>query len=51
MTVNDEKYEIPIPNDSIPTKWPHSAGLQYEAEEVRQSIMKGNKNLHIFFNL
>uniref|UniRef100_A0A4W3J4B1 Trans-1,2-dihydrobenzene-1,2-diol dehydrogenase n=1 Tax=Callorhinchus milii TaxID=7868 RepID=A0A4W3J4B1_CALMI len=43
LVVNREKQEFPLPEPSQPLNFPHSMGLRYEAEEVRQCLQKGLK--------
>lgn len=43
ITVNSEVESFPIPFGDISTNFENSAGLQYEAEEVRHCIMNGTR--------
>lgn len=41
LEVNGEVTQYPLPEPSLPLNFIHSTGLRYEAEEVRQCLLKG----------
>ncbi|XP_053722071.1 trans-1,2-dihydrobenzene-1,2-diol dehydrogenase-like [Synchiropus splendidus] len=43
LLVNDKQAEFPLPDPSLPLNFTNSTGLRYEAEEVRQCLLKGLK--------
>ncbi|XP_076012219.1 dihydrodiol dehydrogenase, tandem duplicate 1 [Genypterus blacodes] len=43
LVVNDKETEHPLPEPGLPLNFTNSTGLRYEAEEVRQCILKGLK--------
>ncbi|XP_037609765.1 trans-1,2-dihydrobenzene-1,2-diol dehydrogenase-like [Sebastes umbrosus] len=43
LVVNDKETEYPLPEPCLPLYFPNSTGLRYEAEEVRQCLLKGLK--------
>ncbi|KAM4596297.1 trans-1,2-dihydrobenzene-1,2-diol dehydrogenase-like [Fundulus diaphanus] len=43
LVVNDKKTEYPLPEPCLPLNFTNSTGLRYEAEEVRQCLLKGLK--------
>ncbi|MBN3308921.1 DHDH dehydrogenase, partial [Amia calva] len=43
LIVNGEETEYPLPKPSLPLNFLNSTGLRYEAEEVRQCLLKGLK--------
>ncbi|KAM9860935.1 trans-1,2-dihydrobenzene-1,2-diol dehydrogenase-like [Aulostomus maculatus] len=43
LVVNDEETEYPLPEPCLPMNFTNSTGLRYEAEEVRQCLLKGLK--------
>ncbi|KAJ3594180.1 hypothetical protein NHX12_006511 [Muraenolepis orangiensis] len=43
LIVNGEESQYPVPKPCLPTNFPNSTGMSYEAEEVRQCLLKGLK--------
>uniref|UniRef100_A0A665X329 Trans-1,2-dihydrobenzene-1,2-diol dehydrogenase n=1 Tax=Echeneis naucrates TaxID=173247 RepID=A0A665X329_ECHNA len=43
LVVNDKETEYPLPEPHLPLNFTNSTGLRYEAEEVRQCLLKGLK--------
>uniref|UniRef100_A0AAX7V5L7 Trans-1,2-dihydrobenzene-1,2-diol dehydrogenase n=1 Tax=Astatotilapia calliptera TaxID=8154 RepID=A0AAX7V5L7_ASTCA len=43
LVVNDKETEYPLPEPCLPLNFTNSAGLRYEAGEVRQRLLKGLK--------
>ncbi|KAJ8340674.1 hypothetical protein SKAU_G00353070 [Synaphobranchus kaupii] len=43
LVVNGKKTEYPLPQPSLPLNFVNSTGMRYEAEEVRQCLLKGLK--------
>uniref|UniRef100_A0A673BWJ0 Trans-1,2-dihydrobenzene-1,2-diol dehydrogenase n=1 Tax=Sphaeramia orbicularis TaxID=375764 RepID=A0A673BWJ0_9TELE len=43
LVVNDKETEYPLPKPCLPLNFTNSTGLRYEAEEVRQCLLKGLK--------
>lgn len=43
LVVNDKTTEYPLPEPCLPLNFTNSTGLRYEAEEVRQCLLKGLK--------
>ncbi|XP_036399245.1 trans-1,2-dihydrobenzene-1,2-diol dehydrogenase-like [Megalops cyprinoides] len=43
LVVNGKEREYPLPEPSLPLNFTNSTGLRYEAEEVRQCLLKGLK--------
>uniref|UniRef100_A0A3Q3KT83 Trans-1,2-dihydrobenzene-1,2-diol dehydrogenase n=1 Tax=Mastacembelus armatus TaxID=205130 RepID=A0A3Q3KT83_9TELE len=43
MVVNGKETQYPLPEPSLPLNFTNSTGLRYEAEEVRQCLLKGLK--------
>ncbi|XP_064192118.1 trans-1,2-dihydrobenzene-1,2-diol dehydrogenase isoform X4 [Anguilla rostrata] len=43
LVVNGKEEEYPLPQPSLPLNFVNSTGLRYEAEEVRQCLLKGLK--------
>lgn len=43
LVVNDKETEYPLPEPCLPMNFTNSTGLRYEAEEVRQCLLKGLK--------
>ncbi|XP_056875527.1 trans-1,2-dihydrobenzene-1,2-diol dehydrogenase-like isoform X1 [Takifugu flavidus] len=43
LVVNDKEMKYPLPEPSLPLNFTNSTGLRYEAEEVRQCLLKGLK--------
>lgn len=41
LIVNGEERHFPVPEPSLPLNFPNGTGLRYEAEEVRQCLLKG----------
>lgn len=41
LVVNDKEMEYPLPEPCLPLNFTNSTGLRYEAEEVRQCLLKG----------
>ncbi|XP_061733533.1 trans-1,2-dihydrobenzene-1,2-diol dehydrogenase-like isoform X1 [Nerophis ophidion] len=41
IVVNGEERNFPLPKPDLPLNFVHSTGLRYEAEEVRQCLLKG----------
>lgn len=42
LVVNDKETEYPLPEPCLPLNFTNSTGLRYEADEVRQCLLKGN---------
>uniref|UniRef100_A0A8C3S2J0 GFO/IDH/MocA-like oxidoreductase domain-containing protein n=1 Tax=Chelydra serpentina TaxID=8475 RepID=A0A8C3S2J0_CHESE len=42
LVVKGQREEFPLPTPSQPTNFPRSTGLRYEAQHVRQCLLKGN---------
>ncbi|XP_066558005.1 trans-1,2-dihydrobenzene-1,2-diol dehydrogenase isoform X2 [Amia ocellicauda] len=42
LLVNDTESQYPLPDPAMPLNFTNSTGLRYEAEEVRQCLLKGN---------
>lgn len=40
-TLNGKTTQYPLPEPSLPLNFTNSTGLRYEAEEVRQCLLKG----------
>ncbi|XP_061820477.1 trans-1,2-dihydrobenzene-1,2-diol dehydrogenase-like [Nerophis lumbriciformis] len=43
IVVNGKERNFPLPKPDLPLNFVHSTGLRYEAEEVRQCLLKGMK--------
>ncbi|XP_028299058.1 dihydrodiol dehydrogenase, tandem duplicate 1 [Gouania willdenowi] len=43
LVVNNNRMEYPLPEPCLPLNFTNSTGLRYEAEEVRQCLLKGMK--------
>lgn len=43
LVVNGKEEEYPLPQPSLPLNFVNSTGMRYEAEEVRQCLLKGLK--------
>ncbi|KAI9530502.1 hypothetical protein NQZ68_004520 [Dissostichus eleginoides] len=43
LEVNGKEMQFPLPEASMPLNFTNSTGLRYEAEEVRQCLLKGLK--------
>ncbi|KAM6980432.1 trans-1,2-dihydrobenzene-1,2-diol dehydrogenase-like [Aplochiton taeniatus] len=43
LVLNGKETEYPLPEPSLPLNFTNSTGLRYEAEEVRQCLLKGLK--------
>ncbi|TWW67463.1 trans-1,2-dihydrobenzene-1,2-diol dehydrogenase [Takifugu flavidus] len=43
LEVNGKVTEYPLPEPYLPLNFPNSTGMRYEAEEVRQCLLKGLK--------
>lgn len=43
LIVNDKETEFPVPEPCMPVNFINSTGMRYEAEEVRQCLLKGLK--------
>ncbi|CAL8382903.1 unnamed protein product [Arctogadus glacialis] len=43
LIVNGEETQYPLPEPYLPTNFLNSTGMRYEAEEVRQCLLKGLK--------
>jgi len=41
LVVNGEETQYPLPEPCMPLNYTNSTGLRYEAEEVRQCLLKG----------
>ncbi|CAI5646029.1 unnamed protein product [Oreochromis niloticus] len=41
LVVNDKETEYPVPEPYLPLNFINSTGMRYEAEEVRQCLLKG----------
>lgn len=42
LIVNGKETQYPLPEPYLPINFPNSTGMRYEAEEVRQCLLKGN---------
>lgn len=60
LEVNGKEMHFPLPETDLPLNYIHSAGLRYEAEEVRCCLLKGTNErrcktahllLHKFSNI
>ncbi|XP_049574444.1 trans-1,2-dihydrobenzene-1,2-diol dehydrogenase-like isoform X1 [Syngnathus scovelli] len=47
MVVNGKEKTYPVPEPHLPLNFVHTTGLRYEAEEVRQCLLKGMKECPI----
>lgn len=47
LVVNNKETEYPLPEPSLSLNFTNSTGLRYEAEEVRQCLLKGNEKQKI----
>lgn len=45
MVVNGKETQFPVPEPCLPLNFLHSTGMCYEAEEVRQCLLKGEVTL------
>lgn len=45
LEVNGKETKYPLPEPYLPLNFPNSTGMRYEAEEVRQCLLKGTCNL------
>ncbi|XP_016527024.1 uncharacterized protein LOC103138111 isoform X6 [Poecilia formosa] len=43
LVVNEKVTQYPVPEPSLPLNFTNSTGMRYEAEEVRQCLLKGLK--------
>ncbi|XP_071750427.1 trans-1,2-dihydrobenzene-1,2-diol dehydrogenase-like [Centroberyx gerrardi] len=43
LMVNGKETQYPVPEPYLPLNFPNSTGLRYEAEEIRQCLLKGLK--------
>ncbi|XP_029904037.1 trans-1,2-dihydrobenzene-1,2-diol dehydrogenase-like [Myripristis murdjan] len=43
LVVNEKEMQYPLPEPCLPLNFTNSTGLRYEAEEVRQCLLKGLK--------
>ncbi|XP_014849835.1 PREDICTED: uncharacterized protein LOC106922158 isoform X3 [Poecilia mexicana] len=43
LVVNEKVTQYPVPEPSLPLNFTYSTGMRYEAEEVRQCLLKGLK--------
>ncbi|KAM9410639.1 trans-1,2-dihydrobenzene-1,2-diol dehydrogenase [Pholidichthys leucotaenia] len=43
LVVNGKETQYPLPEPYLPLNFPNSTGMRYEAEEVRQCLLKGLK--------
>ncbi|XP_061567213.1 trans-1,2-dihydrobenzene-1,2-diol dehydrogenase-like [Cololabis saira] len=43
LVVNGKETQFPVPEPSLPLNFVNSTGMRYEAEEVRQCLLKGLK--------
>lgn len=41
LVVNGKETEYPVPEPHLPLNFINSTGMRYEAEEVRQCLLKG----------
>lgn len=48
LIVNDKETEFPVPEPCMPVNFINSTGMRYEAEEVRQRLLKGIQNNFTF---
>lgn len=51
LEVNGKETKYPLPEPYLPLNFPNSTGMRYEAEEVRQCLLKGTCNLRIWREL
>uniref|UniRef100_A0A3B3Y2C1 Trans-1,2-dihydrobenzene-1,2-diol dehydrogenase n=1 Tax=Poecilia mexicana TaxID=48701 RepID=A0A3B3Y2C1_9TELE len=43
LVVNEKVTQYPVPEPSLPLNFTYSTGMRYEAEEVRQCLLKGRR--------
>ncbi|XP_014911135.1 uncharacterized protein LOC106961727 isoform X7 [Poecilia latipinna] len=43
LVVNEKVTQYPVPEPHLPLNFTYSTGMRYEAEEVRQCLLKGNE--------
>lgn len=41
LVVNEKETQYPVPEPGLPLNFLNSTGMRYEAEEVRQCLLKG----------
>lgn len=51
LEVNGKETKYPLPEPYLPLNFPNSTGMRYEAEEVRQCLLKGTCNHRIWREL
>lgn len=44
LVANDKEMKYPLPEPSLPLNFTNSTGLRYEAEEVRQCLLRGRSS-------
>lgn len=51
LVVNGKETEYPVPEPYLPLNFINSTGMRYEAEEVRQCLLKGTGDIvHILID-
>lgn len=48
LVVNGKETQYPVPEPYLPLNFTNSTGMRYEAEEVRQCLLKGTATFSIF---
>lgn len=48
LVVNGKETRYPLPEPYMPLNFMNSTGMRYEAEEVRQCLLKGTVTFSIF---
>lgn len=51
LEVNGKETKYPLPEPYLPLNFVNSTGMRYEAEEVRQCLLKGTCNFRIWREL
>lgn len=47
LVVNEKETEYPVPEPYLPLNFINSTGMRYEAEEVRQCLLKGTETFRL----
>lgn len=47
LVMNEKETEYPVPEPYLPLNFINSTGMRYEAEEVRQCLLKGTKTFRL----
>lgn len=47
LVVNEKETEYPVPEPYLPLNFTNSTGMRYEAEEVRQCLLKGTETFRL----